>query len=219
MSYFGQIYMTDSASISRRVQSFLIQQPSIRETLRLGIINYSALARLICNDLGVEEEVAVQKALQRMQQRISSSSKDSALFPKILRKAKLVVKNQMATVALRRPTTAKQLASLTSFGRDDDESEITIVEGHMMASLIVPEESLKDCQQLFKSRIQAIERDLVKLTLLFEPRVIRLIGFAGYVHGLFGAHKVNIYGEATCAGEHIIMIKTHDLPAAMALLR
>ena len=61
-------------------------------------------------------------------------------------------------------------------------------------------------------------RSLTQLTLLFPAKAVRTVGFSAYITSLLSSQQINIHAEATCAGEHLIVVSESDLQRAIAVL-
>src|SRR5207247_11217240 len=53
------------ATVARQVREYIAGHPSITDALEMDIVNYSALARRICKELGIRREEAVLAACRR----------------------------------------------------------------------------------------------------------------------------------------------------------
>ena len=84
------------ASITMRVHQYIAEHPSVRDCLKKGIINYSALSRKIAGDLKLEERNfdAVLVACRRFERKFKENPVEGQIR-EILKKSKLQIRNKM----------------------------------------------------------------------------------------------------------------------------
>ncbi len=63
-------------SVASQVELYVSRKPYLREALAQGVVNYSALARKICEDEGIDSFEAVKAALSRLENYLSEVQTD-----------------------------------------------------------------------------------------------------------------------------------------------
>jgi len=85
--------------ISKQVKTYIEHKPYILEAIEQDIVNYSALSREICKDLGIKKKDAVKASLIRAGEnyrKIKRKTQQKAI--EILRDANFSVKNKIAAI-------------------------------------------------------------------------------------------------------------------------
>ena len=191
-----------------------MQNPDISRGLEQGVLNLSAVARLICGSRSNEFD-AVLAALKRSSRRRNKVGRNAA-YTTLLRNARLVVRSGLVVVAFKRSNAVETALSATIDDRSSDVS--TIVAGHNMISVTCTDEEAARIRRTCARWFVEETRNLAQLTLLSSPLAVRTIGFAAYTTSLLSAQSINIHAEATCAGEHLIVIAENDLQRAISAL-
>src|SRR2546422_9070401 len=87
------------ATIARQVRDYIGGHPSISDALKMDIVNYSALARRICKELGIRREEAVLAACRRYPvEKLRGYSEDS--IRRMLEKSRVETRTKGATVTV-----------------------------------------------------------------------------------------------------------------------
>src|SRR3972149_488232 len=88
-----------AASIAKQVRDYISNHPSVSDALKMGIVNHSALARMVGKELGIKREEAVLAACRRYPvDRIKSYKEDAV--KKVLGKSRIETRTKMATVTV-----------------------------------------------------------------------------------------------------------------------
>src|SRR5256712_13875883 len=87
------------ATIARQVRDYIGGHPSISDALKMDIVNYSALARRICKELGIRKEEAVLAACRRYPiEKVRGYSEDAIRL--MLEKSRVETRTKGATITL-----------------------------------------------------------------------------------------------------------------------
>jgi hypothetical protein len=90
--------MEQKISISQRVLEYIKRKPYIQEAIEQGIVNYSALARQIANDIGANFE-AVKASLIRHSEKFRKDKENREKeVIKLLQLSNFSIKNKIATL-------------------------------------------------------------------------------------------------------------------------
>src|SRR5205823_10449029 len=79
---------------------YIDTHPSIKDGMRMGIINLSALARKIMEEKGLKSEEAALMACRRYELDPKSKINEEAIL-KVLRKSKLEIRTKVVTMTVR----------------------------------------------------------------------------------------------------------------------
>ena len=86
-------------TIAKRVRDYVESHPSVSDALKMDVVNYSALARRICRDLGIRKEEAVLAACRRFPVDRLKGYKEDAV-KRVLQKSRIESRTKMATVTV-----------------------------------------------------------------------------------------------------------------------
>src|SRR5881296_922259 len=87
------------ATVARQVRDYIAGHPSVTDALKMDIVNYSALARRICKELGIRREEAVLAACRRYPlEKVRGYSEDS--IRRMLEKSRVQTRTKVATITV-----------------------------------------------------------------------------------------------------------------------
>src|SRR5580658_4255941 len=87
------------ASVARHVREYLDGHPVIADAIRLGIGNYSAIARRIATDLGETRTDAIIAACRRYPRGRNESFREAGVR-RVLRKSRIETRTKVAAITL-----------------------------------------------------------------------------------------------------------------------
>ena len=188
-------------SVAQMVRETIQMRPSLLDALNMKIVNYSALARMLQNDIGEGSLEAVKAAIIRVSDEISTDRHlQEAMVQSILKESKVRLQDKIAV--------------LISPIRLDIPH---IVTAHLTDSYvyIVDQTTLKD-QSLDMVQITS---NLVALILLSPKRVEVTPGFVAFITQLLASRSINIVEFISCSTNTIIILDTQDALHAFSLLQ
>lgn len=205
-------------SIAEKTLAFIAEQPSIKECLRRGLVNHTALAREICRSKNISSIDAVVMASTRYAARIKKQPSREAELRKMLANAKIIVRSKVVLAAWEREKGLSTLLTLHNQIRRQN-GDITIVEGHRLITIFTEDEFIDEIKRVIGKGVKILLQDLVKITLLLPEKVTFTPGYAAYMFNLIAARGINMVGDVTSTAEHIFVIEEKDLPEALAALK
>src|SRR5437773_4491815 len=85
--------------IAREVRDYIASHPSVSDGLKMGIINYSALARKISKELGIRQKEAVLAACRRYPvEKLRGYSEDAVR--RMLQRSRIQTRTKVATITV-----------------------------------------------------------------------------------------------------------------------
>ncbi len=206
-------------NITKETEKYIQEHPSIKESLKKGLINYSKLSRSILKELKIPKKNfdAVLIACRRYADKLKLERKFEKNIMDILKKTKLEIKNKIIVVILEKDIYYDNLTDL--------EKEIKrkngifhAIEGANAITLITGEEFLDKIKDLFKNKILKINEDLAEITLKSPRDLENTPGVMGYLYSLFGEHDINILETMSCWTDTIFVIREKDIAKVMQIL-
>lgn len=216
--YLFAMPTTDESSITEQTLAYIAEHPSVKECLRRGIINHTALAREICRAKRISSVDAVVMASSRYAKRIKKQRRSETELRQMLADAKILLSSKVLMAAWDREKDLSSLLVLHDRIRKRG-GDITIVEGHRLITIFTENEFADEIRKVIGSGLKVLLPDLVKVTLLLPEKVVRTPGFAAFLFHLISDRGVNMLGDVTSTAEHIFVIEEQDLAQALAALK
>ncbi len=203
----------NGASVAQQVRDYIEQRPVVREALRQGIVNYSALARQIMDELGIDKEDAVLAACRRHWP--AEDGSEDAIHAALV-DARLELRTGMGMLSYEPSwqlleTITKRMKAIVS-----EEERIHILHG-WEALTIVAAESVLDDMATALGRTEPLDRrsGLAEINVKTEGPMVDVPGLIAHVATALAARDVAVVDATTCRSDHIFLIRESDVPAAV----
>lgn len=204
--------------IARRVRDYLDGQPALADALRLGIANYSAVARRVSEDLGISSTEAVIAACRRYP-RGRGESWRAAGVRRVVRKSRIETRTKVAAI------TASQGADVLQRLGDvveellDENSLCRLIQVSSGTVIIVDTGSVaRVVKQLRPDQVLRIRKDLVEVAVASPESIEETPGLLTLLTGILSAKGINIVEALSCYTDTIFLLDEDDLNAALAVL-
>lgn len=188
-------------SVAQLVRDTIQMRPSLLDALNMKIVNYSALARLLQDEMGEGSLEAVKAAIIRVGDEISEDRglREDAVLS-ILKESKVRLQDKIAVV-------------ISPIRLDIPH----IVTAHLTDQYvyIVDQTTMK---QRLPDQVKA-ESNLVALILLSPLRVETTPGFVAFITQLLASRNLNIVEFISCSTNTIIILNPRDALNAFSLLQ
>ena len=208
-------------SITKTVEKYVQEHPSVKDCLKKGLVNYSALARQIAEELGLDAERnfdALLIAARRSHEKVAKEKDSQEKILSVLRQSRVEIKNRMVAFVLERGVPPKSLTDLENKAKKAGEV-LHIIEGVSAMTLITVEELSKEIRSLFRHFIIRGNKELVEVILKSPKEIEQTAGIMGYLCSLLGENGVNIVEEMSCWTDTIFLVQEKDLGKVMELLK
>jgi hypothetical protein len=188
-------------SVARLVREAIQMRPSLLDALKMGIVNYSALARMLQEEIGEGSTEAVKAAVIRIAEDLSKERKlQEEEVRSILKESKVRLQDKIAVLIS--PIKLDIQYLVTAYHTD---SYVYIVD-----QTTIGKEIPKQVQ---------VMSNLVALVLLSPDRVETTPGFVAFITQLMGGHDINIIEFISCFTNTIIVLETRNALKAFSLLQ
>jgi hypothetical protein len=197
---------------SKVIRQFLAENQSIADCAQRGLINYSALARLISSQSGIRNVDAILMACRRLiKRRPKKAGKDETIL-QIMKRSSVNLQTKMAVVIIEKPRSFDRLSELKDTAQEEG-STLSLIEGEDVVTLIISESLLSEVRSAFKGRILRISEDLVRVHMRFSRKIESIPGVIAYVYRLFAEYNINVLEEMSCWTDLMVMVEEKDLQA------
>jgi len=188
-------------SVAQLVRDTIQMRPSLLDALNMKIVNYSALARLLQDEMGEGSLEAVKAAIIRVGDEISEdrSLREDAVLS-ILKESKVRLQDKIAVVI----------------------SPIRLDIPHIVTAHLTDQYVYIVDQTTMKQRLPdqvKVESNLVALILLSPLRVETTPGFVAFITQLLASRNLNIVEFISCSTNTIIILSPRDALNAFSLLQ
>ena len=214
--------MTTSSSeappIARQVRDYLDGHPVVADAIRLGIANYSAVARRVAAELGAAHPEAIIAACRRYPRGRSESFRELGVR-RVLRKSRIETRTKVAAVTLSQGLDVLQRLGDVVEELLDENSLCRVIQVSRGTVVIVDEDSvLRVTKQLRGSQVLGVRKGLVELAVTSPESIEETPGLLTLLTGVLSAQGINIVEALSCYTDTIFLLDGEDLTGAMAVL-
>lgn len=208
-------------NITKITEKYVNEHPSIKDCLRKGMINYSALTRKIAEDLDLDLKNNFDAILIACRRYFRKVKKEDILEKKIidiLRLSKLEVKNKIIVVVVEKDIYFNHLIDLHKEVKKKAEI-FHIIEGSNTITLITASEFLEQIKRLFKNKILRITENLAEINLKSSEELEKTPGVIAYLATLLAENGINIVETMSTWTDTLFVISENDIAKVMGVLK
>ena len=187
-------------SVAQLVRETLSMRPFLLDALKMGIVNYSALARVLQREIGEGSLEAIKAAIIRVGEELVEEwglREEEVLS--ILKESKVRLQDKIAVIIS--PVMLDIPYIATAYLTD---SYVYIVDQ-------------TELREPLPEGVQ-VTRDLVALILLSPERVETTPGFVAFISQLLASRNINIVEFISCSTNTVIVLDSRDALEAFRLL-
>lgn len=211
-------------SIAEATRRVISNRPAIIDCIKLGIINYSALAELVRDDVnhilkGKEANVdAIKMALMRYSDELKYLKRLlEERVREVISESILELKNDLAVLTVKQDPFIRKLTELTLTIRNFRFFQIT--QGTSTFTLIIDQGSLNKVIEIVgKNNVTDILHEQSAIILISKPEIISTPGVVAYLTSLLADNGINITQIISCHMDTVLIVKREDALRAYKLL-
>jgi len=191
-------HMEQTIPIAQQVKSYIKRKPYVLEAIEQDIVNYSALARIIGNDLNIDSMETIKAALLRAgehHRKTKQKTQEKAI--EILREANVSVKNKIAAL------------HHSSFVNIHAIAYSKTPSGYMF---FLDETTAK------KSMFRNIEYNLAILHIKSDKEIEKTPGAIAFILSALAGEGINVSHVMGCREDTFIVVREHDAALAFKTL-
>lgn len=205
-------------TIARQVRVYIEGNPAVRECLALGVVNLTALARVIGQELRIEQREAIEAACRRYRRTRDSTEREKAARH-VFRRSRIETRGHLALITLlpseeNASKLESSLYELLASGRllrvvpTTEEIVLVVTESGVpfVSSAMNPEGFMK------------VRRDLVEVRVRTPESLEEMPGAVAFLFATFAAEGIDILQIDGCYKDTTLLIKNQDLPTAYRVL-
>jgi aspartokinase len=188
-------------SVAQLVRETIQKRPSLLDALKMQIVNYSALARMLQAEIGEGSLEAVKAAIIRVSDDLDKErGLQEERVMSILRESVVRLQDKIAVIIS--PDMLDIPYLVTAYLTD---SYVYVVDQTQLKN------KLPDYAQ--------VSSDLVALILISPPRVEKTPGFVALITNLLASREINIVEFISCSTNTVIVLDGGDALNAFSLLQ
>src|ERR1051326_7635011 len=207
-----------AVSTAQAVRKYIDTHPSIKDCMRMGIINLSALARKIMDEKGIKSEEAALIACRRYELDPQSEINEEAIL-RVLRRSKMEIRTKVSIVTVR-PSWhiygKLEKAMSTMRGRNHP---LHVIQGTGSVTLITDGSVHKEIVDIVgEDEILKQDKNLVEL-IVTSPDVIEDVpGILAYLSTSLSSKGINMIEVMSCYKDTMFVIEEKDMMEAFDTL-
>ncbi len=204
-------------NVSQVTQNYIRARSSVAECLSRGLVNYSALAREICDHHKIDSFDAVLMACRRYKAEREHTRLRDDKAVSLLKSAKVVLRTKIISVQIEKGNTLQRALSLQQLVRKE-RGDFRLIEGEEVITLITNEQYLPAIKETFERNVKRVTANLVQITLVISEKLATTPGVCAHLYRLFAEAGINLCEEMSCWTDIMVVIHEKDSARAMALL-
>ncbi|MFH1642008.1 MAG: ACT domain-containing protein [Nanoarchaeota archaeon] len=208
-------------NITKITEDYIKQHPSIKDCLRKGMINYSALTRQISSHIGLDLKInfdAILIACRRYSRKLKKEMVMEDKIMEILKQSKLGLKNKIVVVVIEKDIYFNHLLELQKDIKDKAEV-FHVIEGSSTITLITADEFKGHIEKLFKTKVLKITSNLAEVTLKSPNDLEKTTGVIAYLTSLLAENGINIIETMSTWTDTLFVINEEDIGRVMEVLK
>ena len=188
-------------SVAQMVRETIHMRPSLLDALKMQIVNYSALARMLQTEIGEGSLEAVKAAIIRVSDELETeNSLREEMVLSILRESVVRLQDKISVII------------------SSEELDIPyIVTAYLTDSYVYMVDQTRLKNKL-PDHVQ-VSSNLVALILISPPRIEDTTGFVAFITSLLASREINIVEFLSCSTNTVIILDHADALNAFSLLQ
>ncbi|MGM5487485.1 MAG: DUF7523 family protein [Nanobdellota archaeon] len=208
--------MTSTTELTVR---YIKEHPHIKHCLKKGLINYSALSRMIATELKIEKKSsheAILIAARRYSERLKTEAVNEKKIRGLLSKSEIGIKNRISVIILSRNI---DLDALIGIQKDSKAQNgiLYLLEGSNNYTIITQDRYAHMITGTFQDVVMH-QSDLAMIDFVSPEEIEKVPGVVSYLTSLFAENGVNIIEFLSCWRDTIFVIRKSHVNKALGFL-
>jgi hypothetical protein len=204
--------------IARRVRAHLDTHPAVADAIRLGIANYSAVARRVAADLGTTQTEAVIAACRRYPKGRGELARESGIA-RVLHKSRIETRTKVAAVTVRQGADVLQRLGDVVEELLDENSLCRVIQVSQGTVVVVDEDSVpRVVRALREPSVVRIRRNLIEVAVTSPESIEETPGLLRHLAGVLSSQGINIVEALSCFTDTVFLVDRADMSRAIAVL-
>ena len=208
-------------STTELTKEYIKDHPSIKNCLRMGLVNYSALARHIAKELHIERKMSMEAILvaaRRFQMELGKDRVQVEQIKNMLARSEVELRNKITVLIVEKSFDFEYINSIHQ-RIHTEHNPFYFLEGSDNYTIITAEKYLPLLEAKLKGKILKKHHNLALIMFKSAKEIESQLGVIAYLTSLFAENGVNIVEFLSCWTDTLFVIDTKDVPGALAFLR
>ena len=200
-------------------EAYISGHRSLKDCLKKGVINYSALSRIIGRELGIEKKTsreAIVVAARRFREKIKDGALEDAII-RLFKDSSMEIKNNIVIYTLDKSIYPESLVEIEKSVKKEKDLFFSI-EGTKTITVMIQQKNSRLIEGRFKNNIFKKRANLSLIT-LSNPGIEDTPGAIYHLAGLFFENEINIEEFMSCHDDTIIVIESKNIAKAINFLK
>ncbi|MEM2376277.1 MAG: ACT domain-containing protein [Sulfolobales archaeon] len=215
--------MSSKLSVSNAVRKVITTHPSLLDCIKLGVVNYSSLARLLIDEVKKEGEFedininAIKMSLIRFAELLRSKHTTDEVIRDVLAGTTIELQTDLKLVTLRKDILLSKLKEFMPMITQARFFQLT--QGTKTFTLVVSEDIGKEVVKFFGNEfIEEVIENQSAIVLISPKEIITVPGVISYITSLLSWHGINITQVISCYVDTILILDRKDILRAYNLI-
>lgn len=206
---------------SELTNEYINEHPYVKNCLKKGLINYSALARHIAKELDIEKKSskeAILIAARRKHDYLKKGSTQEKEISKLLSNSEIEIRNKIVVFILEKNINFDIIEKIQIQIKKESGSSY-VLEGSDNYTIITQEKYIHLIEKSMKSAIIKLNKKMVLINIKSQKDIETIPGVVSYLTSLFAENGVNIFEFLSCWTDTIFIIDSKDLNKSINFLK
>lgn len=217
------LLLRERHSISEVVRRIILTHPSILDCIKMGIVNYSSVAKLISGEVkkvGGFKEVstnAIKMSLIRFSEKLKDRSTLEYNIMKLLAKSTLELQTDLKVLTVRKDISTAKLSELIA--RLSHARFFQLTQGTRSFTLVISKEAEEEVLKVIGVDSIEDEVDDQSAIIIVSPKeIITVPGVISYITSLLSWNGINITQIISCSVDTILILSRYDVLKAYNII-
>jgi len=207
----------EKKSITDIIRSEIMRRPFVKECMSLGIVNYSALARLLIEELNLNSSIpAIKMALIRLGEELK---KEKSLLEgrvrEVIGNSIIELQSDVSVITVSKERITKVMKNISEIMGKSRFFQLT--QGRETFTIVIASEDEEKVLDLAKEAV-SILRDQTAVTIISPEEIIETPGVVTFMTSALSLNGINITQVISCYKDTIFVINRKDAPKAYQIL-
>jgi hypothetical protein len=207
-----------ATSTAQVVREYIDSHPSIKDCLRMELINLSALARRIMKEQGVQSEEAALIACRRYEQDPKEKTNEEEII-RVLQRSKIEIRTKVAILTARPSWNiyAKLEKAMSALrGRNHP---LHVIQGTASVTIITDESVAREIEDIIgKEDVLKRQQDLVELVVVSPDVIEEVPGIMAFLSSALAGRGINFVEVISCYKDTMFVLAEKDMMKAFETL-
>lgn len=212
--------MKNEKTTPQLTNEYINNHPHIKYCLKLGIINYSSLSRLIAKELKIEKNTSIEAILiatRRLEEKLKKEIFNENKINQLLKKSEIGIKNKICVIILKKNIEFNNLQEIEKIIKIK-QGVFYLIEESENYLLMIQEKYLELFEKKFNSSIIKFKQNLSLININSDENIETIPGVIAYLSSLFSQNGVNIIEFISCWKDTLFVVETKDVVKIMNFL-